>query len=136
VRIRLVKAPRSSLLQWGPLLMLAIWSGLVAYAVWIAQTGGRAAPLCNFKRLTGTPCPTCGGTRAALRLADGDVLGAWSFNPLLLLTLVFLTVVVLLRFVAGKRIEWGFTRTQRRVVWIVLIAAFLLNWAYVIAYVG
>ncbi len=116
--------------------MLALWCGLVAYAVLIMETDGNAAPLCSFKRLTGTPCPTCGGTRAALRLADGDVLGAFLFNPLLFVTLLFLTVVVALRFIAGKRIDWGFSTLQRRIVWVVLIAAFLLNWAYVITYVG
>ena len=136
MNVRLVKTSRSAWLQLGPLVMLVIWCGLVAYLVWIAQTGGRAVPLCNFKRITGTPCPTCGGTRAALRLADGDVIGAWLFNPLLFTTLLFLTIVVGLRVVAGKRIEWGFTKNQRRGVWIVLIAAFALNWAYVIVYVG
>ncbi len=134
--VRLVKAPRSSLLQWGPLLMTAIWAGLVVYTVWIARTGGRAVPLCTFKRITGTPCPTCGGTRAALSIADGDVVGAWLFNPFLFLLLLFLTVVVAIRVVAGRRIEWNFSRSERRVVWIALVVVFVANWAYVIAFIG
>jgi len=39
-------------------------------------------PDCPFHALTGLPCFACGATRAALRLAAGDVPGALLMNPL------------------------------------------------------
>ncbi len=39
-------------------------------------------PECNFRLLTGWPCPTCGTTRAVVALTRGDVLSALQWNPL------------------------------------------------------
>ena len=39
---------------------------------------------CPFHELTGLLCPLCGGTRAALRLLDGDLAGSLGLNVLLL----------------------------------------------------
>ncbi len=44
-----------------------------------------ALPGCAFRGLTGLACPTCGGTRAALALAGGDLRRALALNPLLCL---------------------------------------------------
>lgn len=46
-------------------------------AVMYAMTGG----LCAFRGLMGIPCPGCGGTRALLHLARGDISGCIEFNP-------------------------------------------------------
>jgi hypothetical protein len=40
--------------------------------------------------LTGEPCPACGSTRAALRLAAGDPAGAFLMNPLAAMALAAL----------------------------------------------
>lgn len=37
--------------------------------------------LCPFYLATGTPCPSCGGTRALVHLAAGDPLAALASNP-------------------------------------------------------
>ena len=37
---------------------------------------------CLFKRMTGLPCVTCGGTRALARLVALDFSGAFAMNPL------------------------------------------------------
>lgn len=47
-------------------------------------------PPCFFHQVTGLPCPTCGGTRAALALLSGDVPGAFHANPLVAAALVVL----------------------------------------------
>jgi hypothetical protein len=39
---------------------------------------------CPFHELTGLLCPLCGGTRAALRLLEGDLAGSLGLNVLLL----------------------------------------------------
>ncbi|WP_394522229.1 DUF2752 domain-containing protein [Lacrimispora sp. JR3] len=46
-------------------------------AVMYAMTGG----LCALKGLIGIPCPGCGGTRALLHLARGDISGCIELNP-------------------------------------------------------
>ena len=38
--------------------------------------------VCLFRRLTGLPCLTCGGTRALAALAVGDIAGAFRIQPL------------------------------------------------------
>jgi hypothetical protein len=38
-------------------------------------------PLCTFYRLSGLPCPICGGSHAFAALLHGDVLAAWQSNP-------------------------------------------------------
>lgn len=122
--------------QWGPLIALATWGALVLWLALSASREGSVLGLCLFKRFTGVPCPTCGGTRAVLQAGEGDVLGAWLFNPLLFSGLVVLTVVLALRFVVGRTVSLGLTSQQQRVSWLVLTALLLLNWAYVIRFVG
>ena len=47
-------------------------------------------PACPFRLLTGFTCPGCGSTRGLHRLLHGDVIGAFEFNPLMVLSLPFL----------------------------------------------
>ncbi len=37
---------------------------------------------CSFRKATGYPCPGCGLTRVADRVAHGNLAGAWEANPL------------------------------------------------------
>lgn len=37
---------------------------------------------CPMRDMTGIPCPTCGGTHAAVALARGEVVSAFAVNPL------------------------------------------------------
>jgi hypothetical protein len=47
-------------------------------------------PACPFRMLTGFTCPGCGSTRGLHRLLHGDVIAAFEFNPLMVLSLPFL----------------------------------------------
>ena len=47
-------------------------------------------PRCLFHAVTGLQCPGCGGLRAAHRLLHGDLVGAWRFNPLLVVVIPLL----------------------------------------------
>lgn len=70
-----------------------------------AQVGGAVAALavlgddegvvlCPFRRVTHGYCPLCGGTRAAARLAAGDLGGAWERHPLAVLLAAQLAVAI------------------------------------------
>ena len=54
----------------------------VAMAV-VDPTGGPV--LCLFRAATGLACPFCGSTRMLHRLAVGDPIGAFRYNPVVLL---------------------------------------------------
>lgn len=60
---------------WKPLLFLALF--LFYCLSMAAMTGG----ICFLKGIFGIPCPGCGGTRALVLLAKGDVLGSLDMNP-------------------------------------------------------
>lgn len=47
-------------------------------------------PVCPFRALTGLACPGCGSTRGLHALLHGDLVGAFQFNPFLILALPFL----------------------------------------------
>jgi hypothetical protein len=70
-----------------------LWGGVALALLALGPFGeGLAAnlPGCFFRSVTGFPCPTCGGTRAALALARFDFPTAFHSNPLLTLALLFL----------------------------------------------
>jgi hypothetical protein len=58
-------------------------AGAAILWVWFAS-GHDELPrlLCPFREITGIPCVGCGGTRAMLALARGDLQAAFSWNPL------------------------------------------------------
>lgn len=69
--------------------------------------------------------PFCGGTRATYVLVRGDVLGAWSWNPLVPL-LTAATAVLVVRFVLGLTTHRWLTVDVPRRAWFGLVAAVLL----------
>ena len=48
---------------------------------WVADRLAAQPSLCPLYLATGTPCPSCGGTRALVHLAAGDPLAALGSNP-------------------------------------------------------
>jgi hypothetical protein len=132
VKIRLVRVSRlPEIGDRAPLLLAALWSALVAIAI-----AGDVTGLCHFKRITGVPCPCCGGSRGVLRLIAGDLPGALAMNPLLVLTGTVLVAVAAIRLVGGRRAVWSLSVRGRRVAWAIAAAALLLNWVYVATIVG
>lgn len=59
-------------------------AGLPAAAAGVSVAAVLAAGpnVCPVALLTGTPCPGCGLTRAAVALARGDLAAAWTAHPL------------------------------------------------------
>jgi hypothetical protein len=60
-------------------LCVTVASGAIGM-VWLALQ--LPVPQCTFRTLTGVPCVTCGATRAAMALMEGNIVGAFWLNPL------------------------------------------------------
>lgn len=80
------------------LTMALVWATLAAGATYLfifepGKTG--FFPVCPFRAITGFTCPGCGSTRGLHRLLHGDVVAAFEFNPLLILSLPFLLYALL-----------------------------------------
>jgi len=120
----------------GAMLGVSAWAVAVVAAMLVERFAGKEVTLCVFKRVTGSPCPMCGSTRATALLARGDVGAAAVMNPL------FVAVV-------AAAIVWGVwmivrARTARRSraargAWMsgpwaaaALLVVVGINWAYVL----
>jgi len=116
-----------------------LWLAAAASAVALRPVWLTVAPLlrpCVFRALTGVPCPTCGTTRAATALLNGELTTAIAANPM--------AALAGLVFVAGAPLAVGWTMTKRKLpsatgplpVWVRVVAASLigLNWVYVIVF--
>jgi hypothetical protein len=138
VRLKLVRREKGALDLELLLAVLAL-AALAALAVlhWLPRQY-LPLPRCTFHEITGQPCLTCGGTRAAEALAHADFGAAFRWNPLVALGLAL----------AGPMFVWGTAawifnlprprlefRTPRGKWWLAAAVALLVagNWAYLIA---
>jgi hypothetical protein len=132
-----------SVSRWRPLLredrqIAALWgvlavSSLLLRPLWLALAP--ALPPCPFRALTGIPCLSCGTTRAALAVLHGDIVNALAINPLATLAGA--------GFIVGGLAAPMWTSLSLplpriaapppRALRIALVAALLLDWAWVIA---
>jgi hypothetical protein len=109
---------------------------LLAAAVGVLHLDALPFTVCTFKFATGLPCLTCGSTRALGRLFQGDLAGAWRMNPLAAtgaLALVPWAVADLLLMIRGRALRVDLAPSAARVARLVLVAAALANWAYLVA---
>jgi hypothetical protein len=92
---------------------------------------------CTFHRITGYPCLTCGGTRAARSLGRLEVGRALASNPLVAIWLILALPHAL--WVAASRI-WQLprprlfpeSRRDRYLMWGGVVLLVLANWAYLV----
>ena len=109
---------------------------LGAVAVGLLHLDRMKLSLCYVKALTGLPCPTCGSTRAAGRLFELDLAGAFAMNPLATLAACAIVAWALGDLVLlPRRRALGIeiaprTGTALRVG---VVVAVVLNWAYLLA---
>ncbi len=90
---------------------------------------------CQFKSITGYPCPTCGSTRCVQSLLEFDVISAFLFNPLVFIFGVFFVGWMLYGFyvlIQRKRIKLTFTDREGTYVRWGIAILFVLNWIYLI----
>ena len=102
------------------------FAGILIAALIVAASffllGGQ---LCIIKIVWGIPCPSCGLTRAYLRLFAGDISGAFFFHPLFFLPplMVIAAFFIPPRTRAGRNIIIG-ASALFIVVWIVRMILF------------
>jgi hypothetical protein len=104
---------------------LLIWLSLAVGATYLfifepGKTG--FFPACPFRTITGFTCPGCGSTRGLHRLLHGDVVGAFQFNPLMVVALPFL-LYALVRYttaaVTGRPLNVN--RLNAKYIWMLLV---------------
>jgi len=118
-------------LLWGSLILLAAALG----AAWL--TCGLPTPLCPLHAWSGIPCPTCGSTRAAGALINGEIKAAFVWNPLM--TAGFFGAAAYLCYAAAVvigrlprlRIE-SLTPHEARVIRVLAILLIAANWLYLL----
>ncbi len=121
-----MKTPRGPLpVAW---IVAAAWAMLVAANVLLQQSVGLQTTTCVFRHATDLPCPTCGGTRAAIALAEGQPIRATMSNPLVTMGLIGLPVWLVVR-----RVRPADTRPVSGRVLAVFLALILANWVYLLA---
>lgn len=110
---------------------------VVAGGVWLAL--GLPWLACPFRAATGYPCLTCGATRCAIAFSHGNLLLAWSWNPLAFVALCgvalfdfYAAVVLITRGPRLRVIDW--TRAEKNAVRVAMVALIVVNWIYLIAH--
>jgi hypothetical protein len=115
---------------WAAAVVMA-WGGLVLAAYLADRARGGRTVLCLFKRVTGEPCPACGGTRAVAALVSGDARGAVAMNPLVAVGSVLFAAWLAGRLLLGRGVV--LERGERRAAWVLGLLALGANWAWLIA---
>lgn len=119
----------------APALAVGIaWFASIVLAWWYTRETGVRVPLCVFRRVTGMPCPGCGGTRCVMSLLGGDPAAAVAFNPLLTAALVAGPLWLGWRMLRGPGSPWP-PRT-RMVAGVAALAVLAANWVYVLWHEG
>src|SRR3954471_23726148 len=102
---------------------------------------GLAWPRCPLLALTGYPCLTCGATRCAIAFGHGHIFQAWHWNPLALVAIcsvilfdVYAAIVLVARLPRLRVVEW--TRRDKNVFRVTIIALIAVNWVYLLAHRG
>lgn len=62
---------------WIPFLIFGIWFSRYGYASYHSLLS------CTFYKVTGFPCPGCGGTRAVYYLFSGDIIKSIQYHPVI-----------------------------------------------------
>lgn len=82
-------------------------------------------PKCPVKMLTGYDCPGCGSQRALHAILNGDFIGAWNFNPALIVSIPIILILVLAQF-KRERFPQFYRATRHPFVPIFILVSIIL----------
>lgn len=107
---------------------------LCALAVWIYSQFNPEQyaffPKCPFLQLTGWECPGCGSQRALHDLLHGEIASAFYHNALLVISIPFITLLLVAQAWAQKYPKFHNSLNSTRVIWgcfVVIMAWWLLR---------
>ncbi|MEP6699379.1 MAG: DUF2752 domain-containing protein [Verrucomicrobiota bacterium] len=94
-------------------------------------------PVCPFLSLTGSPCATCGATRSAIALLQGQFFTAWKWNPLAFLFYcawsIFSAYALAVLATRAPRLRIKrLTAGEKKLGRLFFVALFVLNWIYLL----
>ena len=91
---------------------------------------------CPLRDVTGVPCPTCGGTHAAVAMAHGRLAEAFTSSPLvaggLVLFSFWLVAGVVTTLVPAWRRRLVLETGEKRTARVLAVLIVLLGWSWVI----
>lgn len=91
---------------------------------------------CPLRDATGIPCPTCGGTHAAVALAHGDVAAALGINPLVAVLALAMSVWAVWALAATLqphlRRELLLSPREKKAARILAASVMILSWGWTI----
>ncbi len=118
---------------WGALAMATLTA--LPLGAWLVARGWLDFGTCGLKELAGLPCMMCGATRATLELLRGDLLGALAFQPMTIVTYVFIVLWglgSLAALASDRAVRWTFSERDLDVIKVAVVVLPLANWAYLI----
>lgn len=130
VALRRIPATRWPSIPRWVIAVLFLWGAAVGGGAWLARRSDVDFVLCQFKRVTGRPCPGCGSTRGVLALLEGRPLEAWLWNPLAMSALLAFALLTLLRAATAQRLALELDRRARVVAWSLGGALLVANWIW------
>lgn len=133
IAIRVEQTHRVPRVPMFAVVLAALWGCEVVIWNYFIQHESNGLPFCALKAVTGSPCPTCGSTRAVDAIAAGDFVGGWLCNPFMVTAIVIGILWLALRLVTGHSVMLVMNRRNRVVLWSVIAALFVGNWIYLIA---
>lgn len=116
----------------------ALWGASVATMLVMHEARGVAGPTtCWFRRATGYPCATCGGTRTLALLLEARFGEAFALNPLVAALIALTPIALVAWWLLSRRAQRvggtaAHARWTTRAAW-VLIVLLGANWVYVLA---
>ena len=121
---------RPAVLTWPLAVVSVLYFSSIAALAWFKFHTPYGFTPCLLKNTTGVPCFLCGGTRASLALAKGEMVSSFFFNPLVCLLWILGAALLLLKIVGGRRVL--IAPIPRRWLWLGGIFLVAANWAFVI----
>ncbi len=119
-------------------LLLAL---LLLSGVWLLHSlepGEIPLPECEFKSITGLPCPTCGITRSMQAAANLEIKESFIQHPFGLLLISVISVLfffLLTEAITGKRLRLIPVKVNIKMIFIGLISVWWIYWLIRISYV-
>jgi hypothetical protein len=132
MRVALVRADSEVRLRNGFVLVgLVLWM-VYTRVFWAASALHVTLPPCPFLRLTGHPCPFCGGTRSFAYMWRGDLAHAsalYPLGPVLFFGTLLAIPIIAAAVIADRTVLLRLPDRLRRAVYGAVLGVLAVSWA-------